>query len=565
MMKSVLNSNIQIIITNMQHTIEVLTSICSGELLNREQMIKYANILNAKILDDDNYKRYTGDASSLNLSIKRLQSEKASLKKLINDFNGDIYFLNDAKDDKINIMSDYMRDNDALRNSLNIAGDDGKLKENISENDRHISEIQEQIKQIDIDILAKQKNIDMYSNNIKTIEAKEAEYYDQNGLYEEFIIDEDKRNADKVKLNILNHAIPIASISTKYEEVITELEELLAYASTREAKQEIFYSKVIEIKAILAEVNGILLEFVNCISIDDCLKEKASIIAKSHQKNSFVTDEQRREQTKQISYLKKEIFIQDSDEMTDELIMKDYNARISKIKNSISKLESDNAILQQAVDNLNLNRVYIVRDIASKEKDENMHMIKKHQRQIRNNLKAIEKFNFDIKDLEAALKSVKKVRKNSESLRADINDKLSDLRNNTYIDDKYNLDVAKREILIIDFIMTMYNSVRNIIDMNYLKMVDEIDKVTDRPYIGVIKVQDYMNKYALLNPDFIDEVKKSIDKIITQGSPEYRSEQYISFLKSQGLQVVNSGRPLINTAFKEDAKVKNLDGDKNGK
>ena len=568
MNKGVLIANIQKIMTNIQQTIEDLTSMISKEkCYSKKQFEKYVDLLSVKIQDDDNYKSISTEFSNLSLLLKRLQSERITLKKLIADVEFDIYSLGSQVEDKKTFKSEQQREYEILADSLNISDNDEQIYSIMKDKEIKINEIQKQIDEILKEIDNKKYSLDQYNREVKSIETKENVYLNDLNNLNNYTIDENDKNRDINTLNILNKLINVLDTMDSLIEINNILEYLIDYLGSREASKNIVDEKIAYIKTIVAKINGVMLEFIGAINLDECFSVKETIISKLNDKNSYLLNEkERRERSLEISNLEFDISLCQSECVSDEQTLIDYSHRIDKINDSIEKINFQNSLLQGKIDDLNLKKAYFIKENSQIQTEEINKEIKRKQKKVDSNKKYIEKLiKFKI-DIENAIKSIKKTIKNSETLKNDMQLVLREKKEMPFSLNKYNLDDDKKQLLIIDFIIEMNNFANGLLKQNYLKKLDEVEVESYDPLVAVIGFYDYDNFKQLIDDEFVAKAKNAMEAMINVGNMSYINNRFIRTLNLQGLKVTRYGKALRTMEKQaEDVKMKFLDGDYNGK
>ncbi len=557
MNKNVLSSNIQIIITHMQQTIEVLTSMCAKDkAFSKEYIGNYAAILDAKIKDDDNYRDFTGELGLCDVNLQIVQNDKERIKSLIGSYRNNVNSLNDGKDYNNALISVLKRKNKVIQNSADLS-DDVQAKDVLDRNNERIEALIKENKDTDNEIKAELEKIERCNKDLADADQKEEYYRLAKEGSRDFEINEDERNTDKIKLNTLYRLIDTLNITSSYEEIITKLRELNDYLLTREATSKVFDDKLATIKEMTSKANNILVEFVKCIDVKECEKEKNNIIARSSQ-TEVMTEEEINLRNQEVADLKRQLQLYKSIIDMYTQMIRDLDICASGSKWRMSKLEYDITDTQNDIVDLKVIRPFRDIDYASK-------TIRKYNKEISNNTRYIRSNYSSIAINEEAKTLIKKLKKDAENTKEDIQRQIEDKKSNNDIVDKFVLDMAKEEIKIINFVVELYNYVTTVISNDYCAMMDNIAVENDRQFIGVIDIRDYHDLPCLYEKEFIDGVKMSIDSEIDNGSIERINKLYIDSLNTQGIVVTKSGKPLTNNVNNVNGKIKNFDGDINGK
>lgn len=566
MNKGVLIANIQKIMTNIQQTIEDLTSMISkNNCYSKNQIEKSANLLAVKIQNDDSYKNISIEASNFDLLIKRLQGERTTLKKLISDVEFDIFSLRLQSEEKRALKSEQQKEYEILADSLNISENDEEIYAIMKDRKVEIELLQQQLDEILQEIEDKKQNLVHYNENIKDIEQKEQIYISNLKMLEDYSFDEQAKNSDINKLNILNQLVNVISAIDDLNNINSSLGNLVEYLGKREADKNTVDERIAYVKSLIAKVNGVMFGFVGSINLDECFSEKETIISRLNDKDSCLMNEKERKvRTLEIANLEFDISLCQSECISDEQTLIDYNHRIDKINGNIERINNQNSLLQVEIDELNLKRTYFIRENSQTETDDISKEIKKKKKIIYSNRKNIDKLIKIKIDIENAIRSIKKTRKNFEALKSDMELTLREKKElSTEYLSKYNLGYDKKQLLILDFIIEMTNFVNSILQQNYLKKLDEVYVETYEPFISVIGFSKYDKLGELVDETFVKNVKKSMETMINSGGMSTRNNHFIANLNSLGIKVTRYGKALktMEKQNEMEEKLKILSGD----
>lgn len=545
MNKNVIITNIQKIITNVEQTIEDFSSIMSKEdSYSKGKIEKSINILKIKIENEDNYKINSNEYINLNLLIKKLQSEKISLKKIISDTEFEIYCLNLEIEQKTSIKSKVQRDYEILADSLNISENDEEIYKIMKEKENNLKNINSSINVLLMEIEDKKKNIERYNEEIKMVDIKEQSYRKDLENIESYTIDEESKSKDINQYNILNKMFNAISSIEQLKDIVTSLQQLIEYLGKREADIEYVNEQILNVKSYIAKTNGTILEYLAVINMEHLYKEKEILISKLKD-NNLLNEKERDNRQSEIKGMEFEISYYQSECTNDELNLIDYTHRIEKIEGDINKINFENKMLQSEIEQLNLKKIYFMNENSSSEKDEISKSIKRKQKKIENNKKDVEKLIKNKTDIENIIKSIKKSRKNSETRKNDIELVLRETKEfNNEIVNKNDLSDHKKQILMIDIIIEFTKIADRFIRQNYLKILDEISVESLEPFIGVIGFYKYDKPSQLLDEQFMEKVKDSMATMIKCGSIGTQNDNFIRHLNLQGIKVIKFGKAL---------------------
>lgn len=541
MNKSVLITNIQKIKTNMEQTVDNLSSMLEREkIYSKEQVQKNIDLLQVKLQNDDNYKIVSNDKNYYSGLIQELDGEKVSLKKVIRG----IEFRNNLLNKEIEKLQASFgleqKELEILANNLNGSKDE-EVYLKIKDKRNKIDELKSKISLNKDKIIDNTKKIDMHKQSINELDKEQESYCDEIDMADDYELLDDKKMEDLNYLNRFNAMIKVIDSIFEMNGIISYLDNLVEYLKTRDANSDNFLEKLILLKQMVASLNGDLLSYLAIINLDECCDEQGRINSRLNDENGyFLSDSERKIINDEIYYLNLDILLCQEQIVGDEQTISEYDNMIKKVNDDIKKENSKNAILEQEINDLTLRKIHFVFD----KNDEIDKIIKKKKRKINNNKKYIEKLMKNRLYYEFAASSIKKKRRNLESLIEDKKQSLVEKQDFTLnnITSLHNLIEDKNNVLYLDLMIELYNMVNGIIKYNYLKKIEEIDIESFDPFISIVSCSKYDDVNYLYDENFLESLKVSMDKLLhnSNSSPD----KYIDYLKDLGVSVLRHGEPL---------------------
>ena len=546
MNKNVLLSNIMKIRTNIEKTISTLNSmVIKQPSYSKEQIEKNLNILKVKMQDDDNYKTLSTEYFLLKLMVRNTKQTEFNYKNLINSLNSNLIPLCSKANEFRTIISEEQRELEVLANSLDISGNDEQLYKLIQLKNSKILNLQEELKGIEKDIKDIKEETDFYVGKLSRLDSKLEKYNNDLEGLEEYDYSLENKNSDMMKLELLENLNNILAAFKILSSILNKLDETIEYINIRESSMEIVNEKMESIKELFGNLNFELLNFLKSINIGYYSDLKSEISKRLNNGNSyFLSEEERISNEKEISRLELAISLLQNDVTTDDAIVNYYDERVTYIEDEYHIEVINNRLLQNKINQLKLTKSYFLGDAQvqndSIDKEIKLQTRKKTQEKT---LERLIGYKFDVKD---AAKTIRKVRKDSENLKGYLQDKLEQRKeliskNST---SRYSLDEDKNDLLIVDFVMQMFSFAENFISKKFIQKIQSIEEETYDPFVEIMDFVDFDNIPVLYTEHFIEDVKKSIEHMITYGSLEQKSDLFIKYLNSEGVTVSRYGKSL---------------------
>ena len=216
----------------------------------------------------------------------------------------------------------------------------------------------------------------------------------------------------------------------------------------------------------------------------------------------------------------------------------------------------NNGLLQNRINRLMLTKSYFINENSQSQNDSIDKEIKS-QSKLTENGKFMEKLIGYKLNIKNAVSSIKKVRKDGDSFKTLLESKLSlkieNLSKNKT--SRYSLDEDKKDLLMLELVIQMFEFINSIIDKKYLQRLDDIEQETYDPFIEILSFSEYENLGMLYSREFIDMAKDSMERMIRFGNVEQKSALFMKSLNDQGIRVVRYGKSL-QTMEKQMEQVK---------
>lgn len=565
MNKNVLISNLMRIRTNIEKTIATLNSMTLKEpIYSKEQIEKNLNILKVKIEDDDNYKTVSTEYFLLKLMLKNINQTEFNYKNLIESLNSSLIPLHSKSNEIKTIISEEQRELEVLANSLDISFNDEQLYKLIQAKNNKILKLQDDLRELEKDIKEKKEEIDFYVGKIARLSSKKEKHQTDLSLLDEYDFSLESKNSDMIKLEMFEKLSEILSSLKVLNSILNKLDEAIEYINLREASIDVVNEKIENIKQLFEKLNSDLLRFIKTINISYYIDMKNRISKRlSNNESYLLSEDERSKNEKEISRLELAISLLQNDGTTDEAIADYYGARAIYLEDEYHIETINNKVLQNKINQLKLTKSYFISDSTQLQNDLIDKEIKLQTRKSTSE-KTFERligYKFDIKD---AVKTIKKVRKDSDTLKGYLQDRLEQrkemIANNST--SRYSLDEDKKDLLFIDFVVQIFEFVKQIMNKKYIQKLDEVEEETYDPFVEVIDFVDFDNVPILYTDEFVENVRKAMDRMITYGNLDHKNDLFIKFLNSEGVTVSRYGKSLKTMEQQiEQTKEKVLQGE----
>lgn len=547
MNKGVLITNIQKIITSLDHTKEILVNLFSKEKCYSKQYLqKKSSLLRVKLQSDDNYKKLSTKPSILKSKLAKIQAKKIDLSKIISSLEDEIIFLDYEIEEQKALISEYQREYEILADSLGFSENDQQLFEKIKIKENQIKHLQGLVSASLIEIDNKRKSIVKFNEEIEKLNVNEDLCCNELENIKLYTLDEKTKLSDISKLNNFEHLVNVADISQYISNIVKRLSDLIVYIGKRESRKENVDEMIVPIKEMISELNNIILQYINSIDLTDLNEEKAIINNRLESSGYKIDDEDKKIISDEISSLELKLSLLKNQQLSDEQSLIEYAQRVDGLNMDIERENHNIIVIRSRISELNLSihlfsndNSYAQIECATKEMKKKQKEEQIHQKQKERLIK------YKI-DAENTLRSIKKSKKNSEYLLSDLEQTLKSKKEylTEGITSKYDLDEDKNQLLYIDLNFELVEILTKLLSQKYINKLDEIDIESYDPLSEIIGFYEFENVPVLYSDEFIEAVRATMDRMIRFGNVDHKNTAFIRFLNDKGLKVTRYGKSL---------------------